>query len=108
MLPTTPITHLTSFASLIKPHLLPHDTINVIVKGPSTANSQFHGSLDMTFGFATKTGPDNSLNLFGTKGWVSVESWKKDGASARKVTLDSLLKEEEDGTYEETEESTIE
>ncbi|KAF9025812.1 oxidoreductase family protein [Hymenopellis radicata] len=74
MLPKTPIEHVSSFASLIKSYLLPHDTITVIARGTSTPNTQFQGTLDMTFGFPTKSHPETGYTIIGTQGWVRVTS----------------------------------
>ncbi|KIY71507.1 NAD(P)-binding protein [Cylindrobasidium torrendii FP15055 ss-10] len=95
------ITHVSSYATLKKDYLLPHDTITVIGRGSSNANTQFYGTLDMSFGFPTKSNPGNGLAILGSKGWIDV----KFNAGVFSVVLRVVTKETEDGAYEESEET---
>lgn len=54
----------------------------------------------MTFGYPTKSHPEDGFSISGTKGWVDV---KKEGSNI-KVVLYSLVKEDDNGEYEEKEE----
>ncbi|KAJ6534672.1 oxidoreductase family protein [Mycena vulgaris] len=68
MLPQ-PLTHLSSFASLNHEHLKPHDTIHAVAK----AGSHFHGIVELSFGFPTKTRPSSdAFVITGTEGWMTV------------------------------------
>ncbi|KAJ7091565.1 oxidoreductase family protein [Mycena belliarum] len=72
MLPE-PLTHLSSFASLNHEYLKPHDTIHAVVK----AGSHFHGLVELSFGFPSKTTPAaDGFVITGTEGWLTVNSAK--------------------------------
>ncbi|EGN93362.1 hypothetical protein SERLA73DRAFT_97769 [Serpula lacrymans var. lacrymans S7.3] len=67
------MTHLSSFASLNKKYLPPHDTINAIVK----VDDGSHGIFEMSFAApATSLSQGNRIIITGTDGWLSVEQAK--------------------------------
>ncbi|KAG7445420.1 oxidoreductase family protein [Guyanagaster necrorhizus] len=66
-----PITHLSSFASLNKEYLAPHDTIHAIAK----ASSHYSGTLEMTFAFPTTSKPVSAKDAYvvtGTEGYAAI------------------------------------
>jgi len=64
-----PITHVSSFASLNKDYLAPHDTINAI----AMSESHFHGMTEITFASPTRSCPvSDQIIVTGTDGWLSV------------------------------------
>ncbi|KAK0460405.1 uncharacterized protein EV420DRAFT_1306330 [Desarmillaria tabescens] len=66
-----PITHLSSFASLNKDYLAPHDTIHAIAK----ASEHYNGTIEMSFAFPTVSKPVSAKDAYvvtGTKGYVSI------------------------------------
>ncbi|KAF6758050.1 oxidoreductase family protein [Ephemerocybe angulata] len=66
-----PLTHISSFASLNKDYLMPHDTINAILK----SEGHYHGTLDMTFAFPTEKKPKtDSYLVSGSAGWLTINS----------------------------------
>lgn len=81
--------------------MLPHDTITVIGRGASNANAQFYGTLDMSFGFPTKSSPGSGLAILGSKGWVDL----KFNGGLYSVVLRVVTKETDEGEYEESEET---
>ncbi|KAG5636144.1 hypothetical protein H0H81_009000 [Sphagnurus paluster] len=63
------LTHLTSFASLHKDYLAPHDTIHAIVR----AGPVITGTAELTFAAPTETRPKADSFVFtGTKGWLTI------------------------------------
>ncbi|KIJ64897.1 hypothetical protein HYDPIDRAFT_181650 [Hydnomerulius pinastri MD-312] len=80
MLPS-PITHLSSFASLNKDYLLPHDTIHTIAKAADGS----HGIFEMTFAAPTTSlSQGNRILITGTSGWLSVENSRAVNAATGK------------------------
>lgn len=74
MLPS-PFKTLSSFASLNKKWLAPHDTINAVVQ--STDGS--HGIVELTFAAPTASRSEkafNGITITGTDGWLSVNQVK--------------------------------
>ncbi|KAK0184467.1 hypothetical protein F5146DRAFT_938488 [Armillaria mellea] len=66
-----PITHLSSFASLNKDYLAPHDTIHAIAK----ASEHYNGTLEMTFAFPTTSKPVSAKDVCvvtGTEGYAAI------------------------------------
>lgn len=64
-----PLTSLTAVSSLNKEYLKPHDTIHAIAQG----GNNFHGIMEMTWAFPTKTTPAvDGFTFTGSKGWMSV------------------------------------
>lgn len=97
MLPE-PLTHLSSFASLNHEHLKPHDTIHALAK----AGSHFHGLVELSFGFPSKSTPPSDLFVIaGTEGWMSVNFAKgKEGASVIRLLIKRAVKVEGKPTEE--------
>ncbi|KAK0199373.1 hypothetical protein DFS33DRAFT_1388700 [Desarmillaria ectypa] len=66
-----PITHLSSFASLNKDYLAPHDTIHAIAK----ASKHYNGTIEMTFAFPITSKPVSAKDTFvitGTEGYAAI------------------------------------
>jgi predicted dehydrogenase len=64
-----PLTHVSSFASLNKTYLAPHDTIHAIAK----STSDFHGMVEISFASPTQSLPvADEFTVTGTGGWLSV------------------------------------
>ncbi|SJL13264.1 related to dehydrogenases and related proteins [Armillaria ostoyae] len=66
-----PITHLSSFASLNKDYLAPHDTIHAIAK----ASEHYNGTIEMTFAFPTTSKPVSAKDacvVTGTEGYAAI------------------------------------
>lgn len=100
-----PLTHLSSFASLNKDFLAPHDTIHAVIK----SGSDFHGILELTWASPTKSRPtSDKFVVIGTDGWLSINEFSVAGANAPvlRVTIKSVVKVE--GKPEEETEEIIE
>lgn len=78
---------LSAFASLVRPPLLPHDTIQAIVSlSPSTSKSNAspaHGIFELSFGAPSSARSETALNghgviVTGTKGFLALNNVKKD------------------------------
>ncbi|KAM6501411.1 oxidoreductase family protein [Amanita muscaria] len=97
VIPST-ITHISSFASLNKEYLAPHDSIHAIVK----AGPQIHGTASFTFAWPTKSTASSEDFIFtGTKGWLSIiDTWDTEEG---RVKLKIVTRKSEDSD-EETEE----
>ncbi|KAM6501396.1 oxidoreductase family protein [Amanita muscaria] len=90
------ITHVSSFASLNKEYLAPHDSFHAIVK----AGPRIHGTASFTFAWPTKSTASSEEFIFtGTKGWLSITK----GTEKRGVKLKIVTRKFENSD-EETEE----
>ncbi|KAF5373425.1 hypothetical protein D9615_009419, partial [Tricholomella constricta] len=93
------LTHLSAFASLNKDYLMPHDTINAVVR----AGSHFHGTAELTFASPTKSRPvSDGFVITGTDGWLSVNQVNVEGSDAPvlRVSITSVIKTEGGETEE--------
>ncbi|KAJ7464635.1 oxidoreductase family protein [Mycena latifolia] len=97
MLPQ-PLTHLSSFASLNHEYLKPHDTIHAVAK----AGSAFHGIVELSFGFPTKSVPSsNAFVITGSEGWMTVNFAKAEGTgSVVRIVIKRAVKVEGKPTEE--------
>lgn len=81
-----------SFASLNIEHLLPHDTINAIVKSASGS----HGIVEMTFGapvLPREEEANNGISVTGTEDWVWIELVEsKDATEAKQYVFRITVK----------------
>ena len=87
----TPLTHLSSFASLNKDYLAPTDTIHVIAK----SSTNFHGIVELTFAMPTESSPSpDHITVTGTEGWLSVTetTFPSSGQDGIRVTIKSVIK----------------
>jgi predicted dehydrogenase len=87
------LTQLSGFASLNKDYLLPHDTINAVVR----AGSHFHGTVVLTFASPTKSRPvQDGFVITGTDGWLSVNQVTPAGSNTPvlRVTIKSVVKKD--------------
>ncbi|KAK7027948.1 hypothetical protein VNI00_015031 [Paramarasmius palmivorus] len=92
-----PLSQLSGFASLNKDYLAPHDTIHTIVR----AGSHFHGTVDMTWAWPTKSKPiQEEMVITGTKGWLGIGRIE----GGWRITVKILLNEKPE-SYEEKEEN---
>jgi len=90
------MTHLSSFASLNKKHLAPHDTINAIVK----CSSHAHGIVEMSFANPTESPAiPETLIITGSTGSITITS----SGGVYKTNIVTVVKEEgkPDGVHEE-------
>lgn len=82
----SPLTHLSSFASLNKDYLKPHDTINAILKSADGS----HGMFQLTFAAPTesRTKQGNDLIITGNSGWLSVnKATVQDARGASQISV---------------------
>jgi hypothetical protein len=80
------VTHLSSFASLNKKYLQPHDTINAILKSADGS----HGIFELTFAAPTqsRTQQGNGMTITGDSGWLSVnQTTVQDTSSASQKSV---------------------
>lgn len=99
------LTQLSSFASLNKDYLLPHDTITTVAR----AGSHFHGTVMLSFAQPTRSRPvGDSFVITGTDGWLSVSQVTIPGSDipVLRITIKSVLKVE--GKPDEEREEIIE
>lgn len=94
------MTHLSSFASLNKDYLKPHDTIHAIVK----AGDHCRGVVDLTWASPTQSTPQSSsFVITGSSGWLAIKSETVGDKSVQRLTIKSVR--EKDGKADgETEE----
>ncbi|KAJ7625542.1 hypothetical protein FB45DRAFT_1083826 [Roridomyces roridus] len=91
------LTHVSGFASLNYDHLKPHDTIHAVVK----AGSNFHGIVELSFGFPTESTPEADLFVItGSEGTMTVNFIKEDGASICRLLITRAIKVEGEPTEE--------
>lgn len=97
------MTHISSFASLNKPYLVPHDTIHAIIKTADGAT----GTFEMTFGSPTPSrAADPSANetvISGSEGWLRLA---RDGNNIKVVIhtkddQEEVIEEERRGVQDE-------
>ncbi|OBZ77020.1 hypothetical protein A0H81_03114 [Grifola frondosa] len=95
MLPS-PMKTLSSFASLNKEWLAPHDTINAIVQSADGA----HGIVELTFASPTPSRAElagNGITITGTDGWLSVnQATVLDGDTSVRVFRITIRKLQKD------------
>lgn len=87
----TQITHISSFASLNKDYLAPHDTISAVAK----SSSHFHGLIQLSFAHPTQSRPaSESIIVTGTEGWLSVSdiTLPASGKNGIRVKIKSIVK----------------
>ncbi|TDL27834.1 NAD-binding protein [Rickenella mellea] len=88
----SPVTHISSFASLNKDYLAPLDTINAVVK----AEDGSHGIFELSFAAPTssRSSSGNGFFVTGTDGWLEVANAKiKDGVNGIRITIHIVTKD---------------
>lgn len=90
------MTALSSFASLHRPQLPPHDTIHAVV---SLADSKAHGIVELSFGapLPSRAAVDGQgLIITGTSGWINIYNFNKESERYIKVELYEEGKEKQE------------
>jgi len=90
-----PFATLTSFASLSREHLLPHDTITALLScGPPASSSKpidkpAHGIFELSFAAPapSRNGVGNATVVTGNKGWLQIANAKVKGADGKETSV---------------------
>ncbi|PPQ65072.1 hypothetical protein CVT24_003026 [Panaeolus cyanescens] len=99
-----PLTQVSSFASLNKEYLKPHDTIHAIVK----AGDNITGTAELTWAFPTAARPQaDTWVITGSDGWIAVNHvYRPNAPAVIRVVTKSLVKHE--GKPDEEKEEVLE
>lgn len=69
------MTSLSAHASLTKEYLMPHDTINAIIR----CQDGSHGIFEVNFAAPVKSRFCSSIKITGTKGWIEITTFSPEG-----------------------------